>query len=448
VSDGKARGTLKTYGFLKSEKIDPATVRDRFAGKQVEILRAIHNPDHSAAAVQALTAMLKAQGITDEQIEGARWNVDHLHASTWSERPSSLEQARRRPKRWRLIYRSIQTISLFLLILGIYSDYRERSARQGKVDDLIAHDVISGERYQDWRESGIFTYYPDVSGYRKPGYDVIAYEVTQSTRSTDDLNEMVLQRYASSQGVPGSVLSAVLVWAALLLFGPIKIAMWRWPARILLLRPFNTQDVSKALKRFIRRNVTFSGHVFTLADRHMKESLFLHIMSFVPLSPEGFLMLFLYPWSKRSRRRIYVKRAADFRALQARLGGRRRLNIFWANSWADKIRKVRTVNRWWQRCIDLLATHCEVIIIDLTVVRSGTRWELSTLRDRGLEPKAVFIVQRGQLEPARAVLAEYWPDAILPRIYAYDEEGRAEKFDAFADDFANILSLPRPAALA
>jgi len=39
----------------------------------------------------------------------------------------------------------------------------------------------------------------------------------------------------------------------------------------------------------------------------------------------------------------------------------------------------------------------DVILIDLTLVKAGTRWELSTLRDRELEEKAIFIVQQNSL---------------------------------------------------
>lgn len=438
---------MKTYRFLKSEEIATDVIAKRFAGKaQIELLTAVHNPDHSVAAVQALTAMLNAQGMTNEQIEAFRWDHNELDVLPISKRPS-IDGALRRPKRWRVIYRSIQILSLILFIAFIYSVDHEEKARQAKVDELIARGVIPKDEYRAWRESGIFKYRTmlnrsDITD--TPGVHVIGYEYSERTGNVDNLNEKVLQHFAP-QDAPGSALSATLILAVLLLFGPVKLAAWRWPARILLLRPFNVQDVSKSLKRFIRRNVSFSGHVFTLADRHMKESLFLYLISFVPLSPEGVLVLLLYPWSKRTRRRIYVKKASDFRALKSRLGSRWLLNTFWTNSLRDKIRKIRTADSWWQRCIDLLAANCEVILVDLTLVKAGTRWELSKLRDQKLEEKAIFIVQQERLEHGRAVLAEYWPAAGLPKIYSYDEKGQLENPTDFANHLATVMSLPRPA---
>lgn len=435
---------MKTYRLLKSQNVTPVVIANRFAGKgTVDLLKAIHNPDHSAAAVSALTAILQAQGITDEQIEAFRWDDNDLSVLPISRKPS-LDQALRRPKRWRVIYRVIQILSLVLLISGVYIGERDEMARQAKVDELITRGVVPKNEYDAWKKNNIFRYQPDVSQYRRPGYIVIAPEISQPTVSVDDLNQRVLGRYANPGDIPDSPLAGIFVLAALLIFGPIKIAIWRWPARILLLRPFNTKDVSRSLKRFIRRNVIFSGHVFTLADRHLKESLFLYIISFVPTSPEGVLMLLLYPWVKRTRRRIFVKKASDFRALKKRLGSRRLLNTFWTNSWWDKIRKVRTVDSWWQRSIDLLAVNCDVILVDLTLVKAGTRWELSTLRDQKLEEKAIFIVQKERLEHGNAVLAEYWSGASLPALYCYDEKGRLESSGDFTSGFAKAVSRPRP----
>lgn len=434
---------MKTYRLLKSQNVTADDIARHFAGKgTVDLLNAIHNPDHSAAAVSALRAILHGQGVTDEQIEASRWNENELSVLPISKKPS-VDQALRRPKSWRVIYRVVQILSLALLISGVYIGERDEMARQAKVDELITRGVIPKDEYEAWKKSGIFKYRPDVSQYQKPGYIVIVDEINQRTISVDDLNQKVLGRYAPGD-IPNSPWAGILVLAALIIFGPIKIAIWRWPARILLLRPFNTKDVSRSLKRFIRHNVIFSGHVFTLADRHLKESLFLYIISFVPTSPEGVLMLLLYPWVKRTRRRIYVKKASDFRALEKRLGSRRLLNTFWTNSWWDKIRKVRTVDSWWQRSIDLLAVNCDVILVDLTLVKAGTRWELTQLRDQKLEEKAIFIVQKEKLEHGNAVLAEYWPGASLPALYSYDEKGRLESSGDFNNHFAKAVSRPRP----
>ncbi len=355
---------MKTYRVLKSEKVSPAVIHERFAGKaRGELLRAIHNPDHSDTAIQTLKAILIAQGMTAEQIESFRYSSDELDVLPLAKRPS-IEEALRRPKRWRVVYRSIQILTFVCFVSFI-----------------------------------VF---------------------------------------------PGSALTTALLAAALLLFFPIKLAAWCWPARILLLRPFDTKDVSKWLKRFIRRNVTFSGHVFTLADQHLNESLFVYLTSFVPLGPEGLIELLLYPWSKRSRRRIYIKNASDFLALKSRLESRWLLNTFWTNSWWDKIRKIRAVDRWWQRCIDLLAASCDVILVDLSLVKAGTRWELSKIRNQNLDAKSIFIVQKEQIELGRTILADYWPAEALPEVYAYDEKGRLENSDAFGHRFANVLARARP----
>jgi hypothetical protein len=411
---------MKTYRVLTSESVSPAVIHKRFAIKEtVDLLRAVHNPDHSAAAIQALKALLHAEGLTEEQIQAFRLS-DDLDVLPVVKTPS-VEAALRRPTRWRAIYRGIQVVSLVFIVSSYYAERYEVKVRQAKVDELIKKGVISQQEYRALRLSG-----------RQPFSD------------TDELNKVILaNRLARSEDAPSSVLSMSLLWTAILLFGPVKLAAWSWPARILLLRPFDARDVSKSLYWLIRRNVSFSGHVFTLADYQLKESFLLYLISFVPLSPEGLWMLLLYPWSKKARRWIHVKNASDFQALKERLESRWLLNTFWTNSLSDKIRKVRTVDRWWQRCIDLLATNCDVILVDLSVVKSGTRWELLKIRNENLEAKCIFIIQKEQLEMGRRVLAEYWPVEALPEVHAYGEKGRLDNGDAFVNCFANALALPR-----
>lgn len=156
------------------------------------------------------------------------------------------------------------------------------------------------------------------------------------------------------------------------------------------------------------------------------------------------MLLPFYPWAKYLRPRIYVAGARGYDALKKRLGSRWILNWFWVTTWFDKIRKVRTHDRWWRLCVDLLAENCEVILVDLTVVKAGTRWELAKLRDEHLEERAIFVALRGHGESARAVLAEYWAPGGLPEIHLYDAGGRLDDRGRFVDRFARVLALPRP----
>jgi hypothetical protein len=411
---------MKTYRFLKRDSVDGTKIAGRI-GKlsDREILLAIHNPDHSAAGVEALRAVIHQRGVTDEEIEVFRTSPEELDLPSFGKQPT-FEEAIRRPKRWRLIYRGIQAVSLLLLVGVFYMINREESDRQAAVNTLIARGVVDGDAYKQ-----------QVADH--------------SSSYIDDFNKEVLHNFGAPGADTGDTEERIgesLGLLLLVIYFPVKNLAWRSPARILLLRPFGTQQVSRFLTRFTRRNVMFSGHVFTLADQYMKESLFVYILSFVPLSWTQALLLLVYPLAKRTRRRIYVKTASDFEALKQRLGSSYLLSLFWTGS-RNKVLKVRTVDKWWQRCIDLLAATCEVIVVDITLVKAGTRWELSKIHGQNLGEKTICIVHNEQSEAAPGILAEYWSGEALPELFTYDDKGRLEDPSGFADRFASILTLPR-----
>jgi hypothetical protein len=221
----------------------------RFAGKETaELMRAFHNPDHSAAAIRALTALLHDRGVSDQEIEAFRCNPEELLVPSFGRNPS-LQEALRRPRRWWAVYRSIQVVALILLGVGVIALNREEKERQSTVDELIAQGRIDRAEYVDATRS-----------------------VPEFAR--DDFNKQLLKELGESNGTEAfssSPLSGAAAVAGFILFFWVRPLAWRSPARILLLRPFGEKQVSRSLKRLVRRNVIFSGHVLTLADRHMKE---------------------------------------------------------------------------------------------------------------------------------------------------------------------------------
>jgi hypothetical protein len=409
---------VKTYRELTHENVSKDYLDSQFAGKPaIDLLRAVHNPDHSSAAVEALTGLLHARGISDAEIAAARINPQELFVWPLNQRPS-FEAALRRPKRWRAIYRAMQIGSVLAFVAFLFFHALETDV---EVNFLREQSAIFNEQQAQAAEEAR-------NGFTRAG---------DSLLKQPDFWKRMPMPYAGWR-----TLSVLLF---LLLFAPaLKALAWGSPSRILLLRPFGTQGVSRSLKKFIHRNVIFSGHVFTLADQHMRESFLGYVIASIPTS-EGELVLFLLQLLRivgSQRRRMHVRKARHYQDLKRRLRSGFLLNSFWVTSF-DKIRKIKTSDRWWQRCIDLLAANCEVILVDLSVVKAGTHWELGKIRQEHLEEKAIFIVQRQKLNWALASLAEHWPRETLPRIFLYDAKGIVQDEPEFKRRFARILSLER-----
>jgi hypothetical protein len=98
-------------------------------------------------------------------------------------------------------------------------------------------------------------------------------------------------------------------------------------------------------------------------------------------------------------------------------------NSFWRFS-ISKIRTISSSDILWKSCIKLLTITSNVIIIDLTIVKSGTRWELQYIHDLQLDHKTIFIVNEESYNEGYKHLSQYWQTDNLPYIFKYAANGR------------------------
>ena len=98
-------------------------------------------------------------------------------------------------------------------------------------------------------------------------------------------------------------------------------------------------------------------------------------------------------------------------------------NCFWRLS-VSRIRTIKAADKWWKCCINYLTVWCNIIVVDLTVVKSGTLWELKKIRDERLDYKSIFIVHEKAYDKGRQYLTQYWPPNESPYIFKYNSSGR------------------------
>ena len=206
------------------------------------------------------------------------------------------------------------------------------------------------------------------------------------------------------QLVGGIALSSLpVLWATAVL-------SWTRPSRIVLLRPFQSRQVSRGLKRFARKNLAFVGHTFALSDCHVKESFLSLVNWWIPRSLLDLVLipLFFIPAFRQLLRWVHVRNARSYGFLVTRLSRRRTLNMFWLHSW-NKMLRVKCADTWWRQTVDLLMYASQLIVVDVSLVKSGSEWELEKINTRDLEGKAVFIVSEHKVDYAREVIARFWP---------------------------------------
>jgi hypothetical protein len=100
---------------------------------------------------------------------------------------------------------------------------------------------------------------------------------------------------------------------------------------------------------------------------------------------------------------------------------------------------IRTTDTWWQASIAMLMHSCDVIVIDLSKVQTGTEWELDELRLRELDYKCVFIAGENHLADAAAVLDKHFANEDPPFIHLYGKTGRPIDARSFEEHMKSLV---------
>lgn len=338
------------------------------------------------------------------------------------------------------------------MLLGAWAnpDHSDRARRI--LAEMASARGLHGEEDDGWMmaESSMFVkpFGPKPTfeeALAAPGKRRRLYRTLQASALLPLVLLIVLIAMATSQSqAPDSTLNVVVFFGFLIgalawCFG--GIFSWTRPVRMLLLRPFQSRKVSGALKRFVRKNMAFHGHTFLLSDRYVKESKWIYIMSFVPRSPVdiAIILVFFIPYFRQLKPWLNVTNVRRYRFLQTRLQRRFTLNSFWIQSFR-KLNRIKCSDTWWRQTVDLLMYNTQVIVVDLSWVKSGTEWELGKIHARQLENKTLFVVAADKAEYAQEVIRHFWPDRSPPPLHQYDAAGRVANPDAYNRDMARIIS--------
>jgi hypothetical protein len=196
--------------------------------------------------------------------------------------------------------------------------------------------------------------------------------------------------------------------------------------RALLLRPFGQGKMTQVLRRLVPKSIGKIGHIYTLSDRNYRPNLFLELMGFV----SGFVVALLSPFFLNSIRVGKVHSARSFHRLELFMIKQLRLSLLSFQNGGQAF-NVRCSDAWWKICVLMLMHSCEVIVIDLSMVKQGTAWELNALRDTGILSKCLFIVGENQLAMAQGKVEEHFGDTSKIPIYTYNSDGEFSKDSQF-----------------
>lgn len=202
--------------------------------------------------------------------------------------------------------------------------------------------------------------------------------------------------------------------------------------RVLLLRPFGERRMTRALRRFVRRNLGTAGYVFTLSDRNYKPG-FVDSLVFRLISggAETLVMLVVGSFFESSKRIGSVKTEIRFWRLAKALMKLQNLAFLSFISRGQAF-NIRSTDAWWQMCIRMLMHSCEIVVVDLSKVKEGTAWELDELQRRAFIDKCIFVAHEAEQAHVTEVLARHFRPADRPFVHFYRGDGRLAEAEPFA----------------
>lgn len=270
-------------------------------------------------------------------------------------------------------------------------------------------------------------------------YELIWYKPPTVTLNENALGNIIMEEVLNAI-IVGFILLAALILFLLTYLGyfflpsflslPFAIFVgnrWKYPGRFLLLRPFNRKNISRILKKIIRKEVAYWGHIYTLADMSIKIPLYIRIPIFI-----GQLAFFHF-------KMLTIKNEYHLKKLQSKMGNRWLRNINWCMSW-NKIFPVRTVDEFWKTCILRMISDVDVILIDLSELRESIGWEIEQCKKSGLSERIIFMVQEGRYDFAKKYLYANVVDGSNPiKLYQYSSRGLISA-SSFQSEICNVLT--------
>lgn len=195
---------------------------------------------------------------------------------------------------------------------------------------------------------------------------------------------------------------------------------WQTPLRILLLRPFMFSKNRKHLRYFAKNYLRFLGHTYTISDTEIKPRV-------VFFESRIFIVSFFWFFFRTSYK---IRRFEDMPKLKAFVGRRIVRNIAWFLSW-DKLFKISCTPETWKYAVQHLINSVQVIIVDLSNVGEGLKWEMEELAFYNSLGKVVIITHKDCVDSTKSFLSSSVLSEYDKEIFVYGDNGWVTKHKEF-----------------
>ena len=127
----------------------------------------------------------------------------------------------------------------------------------------------------------------------------------------------------------------------------------------------------------------------------------------------------------------------DISRLKDFMGRRAARNISWGLSW-DKLFKITCTQETWKHTIQHLVNSSQLIVVDLSHIGEGLKWELNEVEFYGSIDKLVFIAHEDSLSVAKSFLESSNLYKSRQNIFVYGDSGLAIKHQELSSILASV----------
>ena len=111
----------------------------------------------------------------------------------------------------------------------------------------------------------------------------------------------------------------------------------------------------------------------------------------------------------------------------------------WVFSW-DKLFKVSCAPETWRHTVQHLINSTQLIVVDLSHVSEGLKWELDEVQFYGATDKLVFVSYEESFNEARSFIESYGISECHKKIFMYGNNGFAARHEELSAMLASVAS--------
>jgi hypothetical protein len=238
------------------------------------------------------------------------------------------------------------------------------------------------------------------------------------------------------------------IYSASLILVPLALSMLFTSPRkkIFILRPFGSSILSLSLRNFILRSLSGREYIYTLGDKTFGRSyLVTFLYFFLPILSLGRMTysrisFLISPLIRDVTSLDDVMIWSDYNKIASNIDEWPTRGHSHYNSYSGgQALTIRCSQEKWRDCVGLFLINSDIVIVDLSLVKTGSQYEVEEIIRRRLVTKCLFVSIDLTAELAQRVIDRYLGRYENPCLHIFRGDGKIIDPESFERDIKQIV---------